>query len=161
MPRRYETTRRRIRPGYLACRDCDRDLPEAEFRPEKRVRKDGTVRWYPCSYCRACSRKAWREKEQAKRRADPAYAERRRAGNRRSYRKRVSPALAGERAWRRKVTVAWVAKLERAGVTKRSIAAAAGVSVDAVQKWAKGACSPRAEAFERLRLLAAGERRSA
>lgn len=149
---RGQFTRRRIRPGYIACRDCDRDLPEEEFKVIRRTAKSGSVRTYPNSYCRRCESRVATAEEQRKRQ-DPVY---RAASNRKAlvqYHRKDARERKTNRVFRMQTVRSAIERLLAAGWTVPAIARAIDATPTSVEKWQRGEGAPFRRHADALRLL--------
>lgn len=149
------SNRRHIRPGYNSCLNCDRDLPNDEFKVVRHQCKDGTVTEHPYSYCRRCSSEMTCADAKAQRRATPAsWRSRRRTVERKSYRRTERLTRAENRKWRAMMAQSAINRLRSAGWSLRRISSAAGVNRDALSRWSRGKSVPWDKHVDALRLLA-------
>ena len=132
--------RRRIAPGYIACAQCDRDLPDgtgldadgslipSAFRLRRRNGK-----YTPVSYCFACERIRGRATWE-RLRTDPVFQEKKRVYER----ARQAEAKAPHRQKRIRETTMLgddVRALVERGWSRRAIQEATGVSRGSLRRW--------------------------
>lgn len=156
-------TRKRVRPGYLACGDPlgihrargeSTQRPEEEFRLLRRVYA-GREKFYRTSYCRACESAYNVRKDKALAAADPAYHDRRKRRGRKSYRENAGAARRCDRAWRIGQAREAVVRLNAAGWSCERIATETGINSKSLRTWLAGGGRPRDEHVLTLRGLVA------
>lgn len=129
----------RVRPGWIRCSDCGKDLPESEFR------KDGHGR--PYSWCKPCHNAYLAELNRFKRK-DPAYRAKLRIGERKR-RTAEKREVRAERVHRLHASQMAIARLKAAGWTMRRIAVESGLARSTLQHIQNGKV-PFPETYERL-----------
>ena len=128
---RPQPVRRRIRPGYLSCSICDRDLPTDNF-SVKGYSKDGKP--YYDSYCKTCTNDLHRQTRRIMLKIDPEYDRRRRAQR---PKKQDSRTVASQeyRAALRSRIIWLVDRLRKLGFTWSDLGRRAQVDPSTVKRW--------------------------
>lgn len=150
---RGQASRRRIRPGYLSCGICNRDLPVDEFRIVRTQLADGSSSERRYSYCKPCS-SAMNSAEAKRKKSDPVQRSRNRDTWKRQY-KRLSKERREERAFRLSAASTAVTRLIASGMSRRAIALKAGVHQQSIANWSRGEGSPFSRHVAVLRALVA------
>lgn len=148
---RGQFTRRRIRPGYLSCRICDRDLPEEEFQVIHRRYKCST-KTYRNTYCYRCASRMSAD-EQKRKRQDPVY---RAAANRKAlatYHRKNAKERQANRVFRLQTVRSAIERLIAAGWTVPAIAKAIDAKARSVHRWRRGEGAPFRRHADALRML--------
>jgi DNA-binding transcriptional regulator YiaG len=136
------------------CPMCNRIKPRSEFyftTYVDRRRNRMASRW--SSYCRECESAYQRQALAHKYRTDPRFREQVKQRVRR-YRAAQRKEAREYRAWKKHAARQALDVLRAAKIPVRQIAAACGVSDDAVRKWDRGINTPRDETLRRLRRMA-------
>ena len=146
----------RIRPGYLRCAMCGRDLPEEEYRTLRR-HYGGREIHYRDSWCRPCHAVWANEKRKHLERTSPAYIEDRRRRRNAYYHEQIKPEREKSKRYmkkqqddRRAKARIYVHRLHTAGFPYHTIAGAIGSSTRSVTRWAHGTGNPSADHIRRL-----------
>lgn len=145
--------RRRVRPGYLRCAICKRDLPEEEFRATQRAfgADRRTVKTYRVSYCNPCNAAYSSERRAASIRLDPTYHDRERQRQRDNYRRGEGAEAKREARERTDQAHDLLQRMLALGLTKKAIHRNLGLPEMSVARWSRKEGKPTAAHIARLK----------